>query len=613
MVVKLPELILPDKFQDDVIHRRFSDKTYFLFSIYASVMYLYNEMYNLDFNVYNVTSHNMVHLILKYLNSNQDLKRMYNIIGKNVLEHFYTDVRAKSLTDKINILFAPIKTPSSYFIREIDIAHAKNVNINYYANSMYVEPLYYEPCIHFTKYYNYMYALPFYSLSSVMLIHNVVKDIVSKLNGATIGLNDASSSSSITTSFSTTSYTNKNYPQHQSQNIFEEVSFHEFNVINDFFFNIKTRGKLINSLADTGTLPLDVDVLIFNSNINLTTLIRSNNDTQILNQFYIMTNVDISKNLLMPIIYDSMAHTKGIILSELVPYELHGCDVNTVLKDGTATFDDEQGDLTIETLMETPYTSQRNRLYQCLVPKNTNNFLYRTSENSDSIMCEMFFHWLSMGYMPNIIFARDITNISNRRQNIERNYTSGIFVCGNRIYYLKLIILQNYKPIENRLQYLPRGYYITPSLLPEKFIRLTQNILYLKDKNTVLFSNHSLMNSNIDANARNFFSTNTHFDTVTVKDFTSIIAKSSILTLKDTEIQAEISYGCFTINLTKLIFSKNIQMFIFSSADDDTYNFSIYDVVSEIISNNNIDKKGYKNNHNKVLMFNILNIHELYR
>lgn len=616
MVYELQELILPDKFQSNVVHRRFSDKTYFLYSIYAVVMYLYDELYNLEFSVYNVTSHNMVHLVLKYLNSKPDLKRMYNIVDKNVLESFYTDMRTTTLKNKINLLYAPLRNPSSYFIREIDITRAKNIDIKHYANSLYVEPLYYESCIHFTKYYKHMYALPFYSLSSIILIHNVVEEIVSKLKRATIGFNGTTSSaSSISTSFSTSSYTKKNNVHHQTQNIFEDVTFNEFNVINDFFFNIKTQGKTINTLIDTGTYPLDIDILIFNANINLTTLVRtSNNEPQILNQFYIMTNVEISKNILVPIIYDSMAHARGIIMSELVPYELNKCDVNTVTKSDVVKYNDERDELRIETLMETPHITQRNRLYQCLVKKNTAcDFMYNTPENSDSIMCNMFFYWLGMGYVPDIILSRDIINVSNKQQNIERNYTSGIFVCGDRIYYLKLITIQDYKLAESRFEYLPRGIYISPSMLKEKFTRLTQNIFFLKDKNTVLFSNCSLMNSDINDNARHFFATNSHFHTVSVKDFTSIIDKSTLLTLKSTELQAEISFDGLTVNLTKLIYSKNIQIFIFSHEGDDSYNFSMYDVVSSIITENNIDKKGYKNKHNKVLMFNILNIHELYR
>lgn len=619
MGIILPELVLPKKFQRYEISKRFTSHTYFMFTIFAMVMYLYDQMYDLDFNIYNVTSHNMVYLVLKYLKSKQEHKLMYNKISKKLLDDFYTNnFEFLTLYEKINVLYNPLKKFEYYFIYNINLNSFKLINNKHYTNTLFNEPLYYEPCIFFAHHYNYMYALPFFGLASVVLIHNVMTNVVSKLKRASINLinKSPSSASSIMSSFPAENFIRKNKEQNQlNGNIFDDVIFDEYNVINGVFYQIKTKGNILNRLLNSNEFPLDIDILLFQSKIHMTSLVRVKEEPQVLEQIYIMTNVDISINLLIPIIYETLMQTKGIVMSELIPYELNECKMNTILKT-QRVIRDEKTNLTIETLMETPHNDKNfeNILFQCLIKEKTNSFLFDSKPNEDSIISKMFFHWIGLGYIPSIILSRFIFNVSHIKQNMEESITNGIFICGHMIYYLKLLNVQNYELISKKLDYLPKAFYITPTPITTQFKRITQTLFYASKLNTLLFSNYSILNNNIIDDAKNFFAINTKFNTTSLKVIRDIFEKSSVLKFMDQEKFATITYGDnVDISLTKLTFSCRIHFYIFTTNKKNQFEFSLIDLINKILLYNKIQPPNFKFNSIKELLFNILNIHELCR
>lgn len=594
--MELSKLTMPKKLHFNEIHKRFHDTTYILFSVYGMVRYLYNKMYDLDLNMYNVTSHNMVHSIIKYLRLKERLKPHYDKIDTNVLNSFYANTKQSLLTNEIKLFREPLLDYQQYFIRLIDnIKTYSKVDKKHYINSLYNEPIYYEPCIHFVEHYDYMYALPFYSLLPMTLIHNTMSDIFTKLKGG-IQIKEK----------------NKKQTPNQS-GVFDHITFHEYNVINDFFYNIKTHYN--NSDNKDTTYPLEIDIMLFKSKINLNSLTNIiTKKPHVLGQIYIMTNVNITSNLLIPVIYEELLYTPGVIFSEITPYELSECKINAILKTQTVTYE-ENNKLSIQNLLETPYnphkSSFENILFQSLIAKNAaNKFLFETTKNNkDSILFAMFVYFMENGLMPSFMLCRTILNVTQTKQSIERNYTNGIFPCGKKIYYLKLVNIQDFDFSFRSSRYLPRGFFMNNT----KFSRITQTIFYHKELNVLFFSNLALVDGDVVADARYFFEKNQTYSTIAIGSVIDIIENASILKFKNQQKLSVIKYDGYYINLIVLHFSYNISIFTFTTKDNVMRDFLLYDIVHENIANNRIPMQKYKNTALKDFVYNLLNLHELLR
>lgn len=621
---ELFELSLPKKLQIKNLHERLGDNNRrVLYSVYAIIYYLYNKMYELNLDSYNVTSHNMIHLIIQYLNTKSflNLKEIYNKINRKEIEEFYTNTKDSSLYNQLNLLYKPMAQCNRFFIKEIKLDSFMLIDKKHYINSLYNEPLYHQPCMHFLYQYKYMYALPFYSLSPIIMMHNIMSSIFSKLKD---------SSASISSNRQTT--------KQDLNSIFDDVAFNEFNIINEMFYNIKTSGNNFQMQEDF-IYPFNIDVLLFKSDINLNSLVRIKNKPNVLGQIYIMTNVEITENLLIPIIYEDLLYSEGVVFLEIPPYELDECKFNFYIKSHEIDIEHKEL-LTIENLLEAPHLIMSsktprlpldycinshftNLLIQSLMPVETNPLLFEKTNNNDIILFDIFTYWLEMGYFPSNLMCRQIINVSHQKQDVENQYVNGIFPCNDKVYYLKLLNIQNITNPINTCSYLPMGFYLSSAELNKNLLRITQTIFYNTNINSLCFSNYSLINSNIVKDIPKFFSQHKIFKTTCTVNFIQAIEQNSILKFLNKEKIVSLNYEnkknnnidyCKDkyINIYRLKFCNNIHIYVFGLNNDSIIDFPLIDVINATLYYYKIQINDC-NKSKKDFMFNILNIHELCR
>lgn len=642
LITELRQLVLPQKYQQSFIIKRWQKHYQILFSIFGIVYFLYNEIFELNLNVYNITSHNLISSILEYINSSKkDLKVLYTKINTDAVKKFFITKRnAQSLSSQINILFQPFENNNGrdYFITEIDLKPYQNINPKHFEHTLFSDPLYYEPCIHFIPKYKYIYALPFYSLSPIILIHNIMSDVFMRLKEGFV------------TTHQQCDKTQKIHTK-PTNNPFDNIEFNEFNIINEMFFNIKTSGgaltvpvdlkttkhgqncKTDNDHQDRIEYKTNIDVLLFSSEIDMSSLVRVKHKPNILKRLYIMTDVKISENLLIPVIYEQLLYSRGVVFCEIMPFELNVCRINSIIFLSSISLD-EKTNATVEKIIEnSPQKYTKNVLFQSLV--RANNFLYKNikdfanpqlSKNylidSNPIIFNLFRYWLDEGFVPSMIMCRQINNFNIAKQEIENIEEMGIFVCGNQVCYFKLQNIQNIIQPIAMSSILPTGFYLKPK---NKLIRITQTIFYNKHFNAIFFSNLALMNSNINVNARIFFKSNRTFKTSSIDSVIQMIEEASVLSFQSKNKLATISYedseyfANDNINLYKLSFDRNLDVFAFTNnnnVDEDVLpqDYSLTDVVDKIIQYNNLPIARYKSTPMlNDFIFNLLNIQELYR
>lgn len=566
-------MTLPSKLEMTNILKRLGNRDNdLLYTKYAMIYYLYKELFTVNIETFNITSENIMHKIILYINSRPDLKELYYKLSEINIETFYNTLPNKHdlilIRSKLYILYAPIVSLKDYYIDHLDISSYNDIDLKHYTNSLYNDPLYYEPCIYFTKKYKYMYKLPFYCLSSIVILHKLIQSLHSRINSS-VSLN---SGISIT------------------------IEYHEYNVINDIFYNLKTHSNVIDS----------IDLIIFAGRINMQSLVSAKYPNELLKQIYILTDVAIEQNYLLSTIYNELLFTSGFLFSEIMPYDLNKCKINSVSE---YSYINAENKLDISDLIyKFGKKYQNNILFQITLPKNSFDILLSVKDhNNQTILNKIFIYWTSMGYIPSFLISRKIINVSLSKQDIENIYTNGILYYNNIVYYYQLTGFQCcHEYFLPTTVYLPKAFTINPNVIQLIFNRLTQTIFYSEEYKSILFSNMSSINGPIINNTLEFLNLNKITTTIDIDNFLREITSNTNLSFKKQKTICEYN----DILLTELQFSVNLTLYLFASRNMDAVLFDIFNIVDNMILKL-IKQDNLRDKKKAVIMFNLLNIYEL--